>query len=193
KCGLADIFLDLHLLGNYLGDEYGKVTLQQLRLHHKKITDRVVGLAGIVESSVVEAANAFGEQVYCLNEAIRAVHATSENINSACEALRAEVKAQAERADFLEERLADRVIEHNPTNPEVRAKVLAMTDGRCAYCNCEISPGKDDGKPEFVVEHVVPKSVGGPDHLHNYVPSCPSCNSSKHAGHVIEFIRRRVA
>lgn len=81
--------------------------------------------------------------------------------------------------------------EHNPSSPEVRARVLAMTEGRCAYCGCEVTPGKDDGKPEFVVEHVVPKSAGGPDHICNYVPACSICNTQKATGHVIEFIRKR--
>jgi len=98
----------------------------------------------------------------------------------------------SKRLDEIQQQEASRHREHNPALPEVRARVLAMTDGRCAYCNSVISPGKSDGNPEFVVEHVVPKSAGGPDHIANFVPACAPCNSQKSAAHVVEFIRKKV-
>lgn len=93
----------------------------------------------------------------------------------------------------IRRKMEERLAEHNPANPDVRSRVLALTDGKCAYCGCEISSIPGDGRETFIVEHVVPKSAGGPDHLHNYVPACLPCNSSKHAAHVIDFIRKRSA
>jgi len=85
-----------------------------------------------------------------------------------------------------------RVQEHNPSSPGLRANVLALTGGKCAYCDAEITSDSSDGNANFVIEHVVPKSCGGPDHFANYVPACSKCNAQKSAGHVLEFIQRRL-
>jgi len=86
----------------------------------------------------------------------------------------------------LRSQLADmrRLHVDSPNDPAVREAVKALTEGLCAYCDAEL--GED-----WHIEHVVPKSAGGPDTLANYVPSCKSCNSAKHALHVLEFIRRK--
>lgn len=96
------------------------------------------------------------------------------------------------RIEDLKAQAEQRVREHDPKNPEVRAKVLALTGGRCAYCNTPISD-QQDGTETFAVEHVVAKDNGGPDHLSNYVPSCPTCNSKKRTAHVLDFIQYRLA
>lgn len=107
------------------------------------------------------------------------------------EALRRKNYDLQSRIGRLEAHIERRVTEHNPSLPEVREKVLGLTGGQCAYCGTPLNRREDDG-PTFVVEHVVPKSVGGPDHFCNYVPACPSCNSAKRTAHVIEFIKRKV-
>lgn len=78
--------------------------------------------------------------------------------------------------------------EHNLTDPAVRKQVFNLTGGKCAYCDTQLveSGGEQD---QFCVEHVVPASMGGPNHLVNYVPSCRSCNNSKGDRHVLYFIR----
>lgn len=81
---------------------------------------------------------------------------------------------------------------HNQADPAVREAVLNLTGGRCAYCDAEIRSGSYDSDSQFCVEHVVPKSCGGPDHLNNYVPACKSCNNSKGGGHVLTFIKRNL-
>lgn len=68
-------------------------------------------------------------------------------------------------------------------DPAVRQEVYDLTGGTCAYCDCELPPN-------WHVDHLVPKSMGGPDNFANYVPSCPSCNMSKSNGHVIEFVKK---
>lgn len=80
--------------------------------------------------------------------------------------------------------------EHALSDAEVRRQVLAMTDGRCTYCATIVSDTPVDGQSvKLFVEHVVPASKGGPNHLVNYVPSCGSCNSAKGDRHVLHFVR----
>lgn len=86
----------------------------------------------------------------------------------------------------------ERLREHDRSNPEVRAKVFALTGGKCAYCSVDISDDPSDEKLAFSVEHVVPKDHGGPDHLSNYVPACMPCNNKKRTAHVLEFIHYRL-
>lgn len=82
--------------------------------------------------------------------------------------------------------------EHAINDPAVRSAVLALTGGRCAYCDCELEQGTGTTET-FTVEHIVPRESGGPDNIANYVPACKSCNCSKGTGHVITFIKRRVS
>ena len=81
---------------------------------------------------------------------------------------------------------------HPINDPAVRSAVLALTGGRCAYCDCELEQGTGTTEA-FTVEHIVPRDSGGPDNIANYVPACRSCNCSKGTGHVITFIKRRVS
>lgn len=91
-------------------------------------------------------------------------------------------------AEFCRERAA--LENHQLTDPEVRRQVLAMTDGRCTYCATAVSDAPIEGQSvKMFVEHVVPASKGGPNHLVNYVPSCGSCNSAKGDRHVLHFVR----
>ena len=82
------------------------------------------------------------------------------------------------KADVIEERLK----EHAISSEIVRSQVWDMTSGKCFYCEVQLVRGPDcegDRSNVFHVDHLVPKSAGGPDHLTNYVPSCQTCNISK--------------
>ena len=60
-----------------------------------------------------------------------------------------------------------------------RVMKLAHRDGwRCAYCGAETCFTGRDG-PKATVDHVVPKSKGGLDHLSNCVVACEACNAAK--------------
>lgn len=76
---------------------------------------------------------------------------------------------------------------HKQNDPAVREAVLKITDGKCAYCGCDLKT-EHHGSDAFVVEHVVPKSKGGPDNIVNFVPSCRGCNNAKSDRHVYHFI-----
>jgi hypothetical protein len=93
--------------------------------------------------------------------------------------------------------LTERLKEHALNSPEVREAVWAITAGKCFYCEIELVRGEGvgpaDQKRLFHVDHLVPKILGGPDHIANYVPACHSCNSSKHARHFAEFVMSRKA
>lgn len=83
---------------------------------------------------------------------------------------------------------------HSITDPAIRDAVFILTGGVCAYCGSSLKADGAASSPEerFCVEHVVPKSSGGPDNLANYVPACCSCNSSKGDRHVLLFIKRNL-
>jgi 5-methylcytosine-specific restriction endonuclease McrA len=58
------------------------------------------------------------------------------------------------------------------TNEQWR-KTIKFFRGRCVYCLRKLNT------KTIVLEHVVPKSVGGANMLGNVVPACNSCNISK--------------
>jgi 5-methylcytosine-specific restriction endonuclease McrA len=60
-----------------------------------------------------------------------------------------------------------------------RIMKLAHRDGwRCAYCGVETCFTGRDG-PRATVDHVVPKSKGGLNHMANCVVACEACNNAK--------------
>lgn len=94
---------------------------------------------------------------------------------------------EAERAKVAD--LTLRVKEHALHNPAIREQVWAITDGRCFYCDVELIRERVASDPSrtFCIDHIVPKSNGGPDHTSNYVPACQRCNSSKSSKSFVEF------
>lgn len=89
----------------------------------------------------------------------------------------------------LQQELARKNCEVHPiSSPATREAVFDLTNGVCTYCNVPLTP-LGTNPNSFCVEHVVPKSKGGPDNLSNYVPSCCACNSAKRDRHVIDFVR----
>lgn len=54
-----------------------------------------------------------------------------------------------------------------------RQKIYSKTNGRCAYCGCEIT------LQQMQVDHVTPLYNGGTDDAANCLPACRSCNHYK--------------
>jgi hypothetical protein len=100
-------------------------------------------------------------------------------------ALDKELKATKEEFSKLQSREV-----HRLNDPYVRSEVWRLTGGKCAYCDVPIQDGAGLEPTSMCVEHVVPKSMGGPDHLTNYVPACRSCNNSKSDRHVLTLVRK---
>ncbi|MCY4663171.1 MAG: RRXRR domain-containing protein [Acidimicrobiaceae bacterium] len=71
--------------------------------------------------------------------------------------------------------------------PHLRAYVAARENHTCIYC------GKRDWESSspFNLDHVVPRSAGGPTNVRNVVWSCKRCNERKAARPVEEFLKRK--
>ncbi len=67
--------------------------------------------------------------------------------------------------------------------------VWTKTNGVCFYCGkqTEIDPDARN-RNAFVVDHLIPLAVDGPDELSNLVPCCRNCNGSK-SGRSLESFR----
>lgn len=80
--------------------------------------------------------------------------------------------------------------DHPLHDSDVRNQVWALTGGKCFYCKVSLVANGEDGDRSclFVIDHIVPKSLGGPDHLSNYVPACCKCNGAKSDKHFAAFV-----
>lgn len=59
-------------------------------------------------------------------------------------------------------------------------KILEADGNRCFYCGIETYPVKGERMyNSSTVDHVLPKSKGGIDHIDNCVNSCDKCNGLK--------------
>lgn len=110
--------------------------------------------------------------------------------------MQSEINSVSERHDELANEIAFRHRENSKTSLEVRRKVYESTCGKCFYCGdrisfcAEVVSGAVAGET-FHVDHIVPVAHGGPDHLSNYAPACPSCNNSKNDKSLLEFMATR--
>ena len=67
---------------------------------------------------------------------------------------------------------------------------LALQDDLCAYCGVTMLPMSVKGKEHIraTVDHIVPRSKGGPDEILNTLAACQRCNSAKDDLSVEEFV-----
>ena len=69
---------------------------------------------------------------------------------------------------------------------EERRRVIEFFGHRCAYCGCLIEDGKGD------LDHLLPTSRGGSNHVSNRVLSCKLCNAEeKRETDWQEFLHRK--
>jgi len=61
-----------------------------------------------------------------------------------------------------------------------RDTILAKTDGRCAYCGCDLQD------IQWHIEHMIPGRRGGKGG-ENLIASCPTCNLRKRSRTPAEF------
>lgn len=147
----------------------------------------------VLDSTIMEATknNEYRRNAYgCVKMAVEQIETLLNDLDTE---VVGELNAASASIDAVIEFAQDRAAynTHHTNDPAVRREVLALTSGRCAYCDIELVDGGGDGN-QFCVEHVIPASKGGPNHLVNYVPACRSCNNSKSDNHVLLFIRRNL-
>lgn len=58
-----------------------------------------------------------------------------------------------------------------------KMEVIARDQGRCRYCGCQTGSGY--GEDNLTIDHVLPRSRGGKDHVGNMVVACFRCNHRK--------------
>lgn len=142
------------------------------------------------DKRLIEAVDEIGSNVFWASEQIKklALEFAQHYANLEKRVVVAEAASQSVQA---------RLREHATNNPSVREEVYNSTGGLCFYCETQLidaSAGPVDGLDQdrmFHVDHIVPKTHGGPDHLCNYVPACAKCNSSKTDRPFAQFVKRR--
>jgi len=71
-----------------------------------------------------------------------------------------------------------------PTPPEVREVILERDGATCAYCGAE---------HDLTIDHILAVAAGGSDDLDNLCVACRSCNASKWANPLSEWLEARNA
>lgn len=75
-------------------------------------------------------------------------------------------------------------------------EIFAKTGGECTYCEKQLAwgnYGRVGFRAAWQVDHSLPVSRGGTDHLNNLVPACVTCNRVKGDMTGVEFRRTLVA
>lgn len=84
---------------------------------------------------------------------------------------------EAKISEYIEKRQIDiwdhRRNSRRPVPGSVRYQVLVNAHHRCELC------GVDASKRALEVDHIIPKSLGGPDEIDNYQALCYKCNTNK--------------
>lgn len=63
-----------------------------------------------------------------------------------------------------------------------RDYLFALHQGRCAYCHVQTEPARDGPARHpwhATIDHVIPRSKGGPNDRSNLVLACFACNQSR--------------
>ena len=76
----------------------------------------------------------------------------------------------------------------NPTK-KIRQRVFKKNSGRCVYCSKQLQNTNPRKSDYMTIDHVIPKSAGGPkNRIDNLVPACNDCNSKKADHCLLEWI-----
>lgn len=166
---------------NYVEHDYSLDDLSKLALAARAYAEQTSNTSDEMLRSVHS-----GELEECLDELVthlgRAVVRHRKILS--------ELSKSSEDAEVRLNNLAKVAGEIHPlSSADVRKQVWNLTNGLCTYCGIQLTNDGQGGATAFCIEHVIPVSKGGPDHLTNYVPSCLGCNSAKSDRHVLHFIR----
>ena len=181
---MTDLAMAVLLSSQYVTN-FANVALGSLDIFKRNVDAQLQAIAGAVGDVLQESV----EEVARADARTAAVRA---NLSSKVTVLAAQVSSLEGKAADLEIKLQRRC--EDPTyDKEIRALVWAMNDGHCVYCDVDlVETASEDGSDKdrvFHVEHIVAKAHGGPDHVHNYAPSCCRCNLQKATKSHLEFMK----
>lgn len=60
-----------------------------------------------------------------------------------------------------------------------RKALVKKTRGKCAYCGRRVATKRKPGCVRMTIDHVIPRSKGGPNTADNLVAACKDCNYKK--------------
>lgn len=72
-------------------------------------------------------------------------------------------------------------------NDREKDLIWKFFDSKCAYCRRSL----DRGDRQAHIDHLVPNTAGGINHISNRVLSCGSCNDEKREAEWISFLRMK--
>lgn len=79
-----------------------------------------------------------------------------------------------------------RLLADSEPGPKERREAFEFFENTCAYCGTHTTRSSGD------LDHLVPASEGGRNHISNRVPACKSCNAvEKREIHWDEFLRTK--
>lgn len=67
----------------------------------------------------------------------------------------------------------------------IRHRLAEAQNWRCCYCGVQMGLYQR-GPTQATIEHIIPRSLGGPDRPDNYAIACHACNQAR--GNAIEAI-----
>lgn len=70
-------------------------------------------------------------------------------------------------------------------------ELIAKEGGRCRYCKIEVRKNWleiDKRDHDATVDHIIPKSRGGPNKMENYALACRRCNTAKGSRDLVDFL-----
>lgn len=70
-----------------------------------------------------------------------------------------------------------------------RSRLSEAQNHKCCFCGCVMTEERNK-RNSSTIEHVIPKSKGGPDHPDNFAASCDDCNNKRGDLPVDEFLEK---
>lgn len=112
-----------------------------------------------------------------------------------------EGKAQLENVAKCKQSNKERVKKNHHTrvmngklnsNHELRELLIPRYGNVCWYCGLDLETLPQDPWERTHVDHIIPHSKGGTDHISNRALSCPMCNRAKH-NYTLDYFFRWLA
>lgn len=117
-----------------------------------------------------------------------------QETNNALDDAANQIKEIEQTRDRATERLQE-ITGRGYIDAATRQMIFELGGGHCFYCDHRLvinGPEPSDGSARCMhIDHIVPKTAGGPDHFTNLIPACGPCNIAKGNSPYLTFIRSR--